>query len=122
MMGNHKRNPQIEYDDFSMKTKLILTRFGGTFGTLRFDENFFLGFVPYWDYKPTFAIRTDNPGVYTSEKILNSRTMDKNHLKCNVIDGSIVGGIRKPIMYSIILNKQPGFKVFCIPETIHYRK
>ena len=53
-----------------MKTKLSLTRFGGTFGTLRFDENSFLNtflsFTSYWDYKPTNAIHADSPGVYTS--------------------------------------------------------
>ena len=36
-----------------MKTKLILTRFGLTFGTLRKDEKSFfnrvLEFVPFWD-------------------------------------------------------------------------
>ena len=37
-MGDLEGTLQIEYDDLSMKKKLILTRFGGTFGTLRFDE------------------------------------------------------------------------------------
>ena len=36
-MGDHEGTLQIEYDDISMKTRLILTRFKGTFG--RFDEN-----------------------------------------------------------------------------------
>ena len=45
-MGDHEGTLQIEYDDISMKTKLILTRFGGTFGTLRFDERYFL--ILYW--------------------------------------------------------------------------
>ena len=40
-MGDHKRTLQIEYDDITMKTKLILTRFGGNFGTLRFDDKSF---------------------------------------------------------------------------------
>ena len=57
--------------------KLILTRFGN-FGTLKFDEKSFfntlLGITPYWDYKPTNAIKptnADSAGVYTSDKILN---------------------------------------------------
>ena len=37
-LGDHENTLQIEYDDISMKTKLILTRFGSTFGTLRFVE------------------------------------------------------------------------------------
>ena len=34
-----------EFDDFSIRTKLILTRFGGTFGTLRVGEKCFLYFI-----------------------------------------------------------------------------
>ena len=37
-MGDHEGTIQIEYDDISLKTKIILTRFGLTIGTLRFDE------------------------------------------------------------------------------------
>ena len=33
--GDHAETLQIEYDDISKKTKLILTRFGSTFGTIR---------------------------------------------------------------------------------------
>ena len=40
-MGDHEGTLQIEYDDDdddSVKTKLILTRFGSTIETLRFDK------------------------------------------------------------------------------------
>ena len=71
--GDHEGTKQIEYDCLNKKTKFILTRVGSTFGTLRFDEKTFfhtlLGFTPYWDYKPTNAIHSDSPGVYTNEKI-----------------------------------------------------
>ena len=87
-------------------------------GTLRFDERSFfhtlLGFTPYRDYKPS--------GVYTSDKLLNLNTINKIHLKCDVIDGSIVDGIRQPILYSFVLDKPAGYKVFYEPETIHYKK
>ena len=33
-MGDHKGTLQIEKDDVIMKTKIVLTRFGGTFGLL----------------------------------------------------------------------------------------
>ena len=45
-LGDHKGTLQSEYDDLNKKTKLILIRFGSTFGTLRFDEKSF--FLPYW--------------------------------------------------------------------------
>ena len=50
-MGDHQGTLQVEYDDITRKTKLILTRFGSTFGTLRFNEKSFfntlLGLTPY---------------------------------------------------------------------------
>ena len=109
------------------KVKLILTRFGQTFETLRFDkESFFhsiLGFTPYWECKPTNTSLADASGVYTSDKIiLNLNTMNKIHLKCDCIDGSIQDGIRQPILYSFVLDKKPGYKIFSEPETVHYKK
>ena len=126
-LGDHEGTLQIEYDDLNKKVKLILTRFGNSFGTLRFDEKSFfhtlLGFTPYWDYKPTNAIHADTPGVYTSDKvILNLNTTNKIHLKCDCIDGSIQDGVRQPIIFSFVLDKPSGYKVFCEPETIHYKK
>ena len=50
-LGDHEGTLQIEYDGLNKKVKLILSRFGSTFGTLRFDEKSFfdtiLGFAPY---------------------------------------------------------------------------
>ena len=67
LLGDHEGTLQIEYDYSNKKTKLILTRFRSTFGTLRFDEKSFfntlLGFAPYWDCKPTNAIHADSAGV-----------------------------------------------------------
>ena len=126
-LGDHEGTLQIEYDDLNKKVKLILTRFGETFGTLRFDEKSFfhtiLGFTPYWDSKPTNAIFADAPGVYTSDKIiLNLNTINKIHLKCDCIDGSTQDGIRQPILFSFVSDKPSGYKVFCQPERIHYKK
>ena len=113
----HERTLQIEYDDLDKKVKLILTRFGDTFETLRFDKKSFfhtlLGFTPYWDYKPTNVIHADAPGVYTSDKIiLNLNTINKIHLKCDCIDGSIQDGVRHPILFTFVLDKPSGYKNF----------
>ena len=48
--------------------------------------------------------------------------MNKIHLKCDVIDGSVVDGVRQPIIYSFVLDKKPRYKVLCEPETRHYKK
>ena len=46
----------------------------------------------------------------------------KIHLKCDAIDGSIQDGVRQPILFSFVLDKPAGYKVFSEPETIHYKK
>ena len=120
--SGHSDIIEIEYDDISMKTKIILKyndwRENFAIGTLRFDKKSFfhtlLGHDPYFDYKV--------PGVYTSDKILNLNTTNKNHLKCDCIDGSIQDGVRQPILYSFVLEKPSGYKIFSEPETIHYKK
>ena len=43
-------------------------------------------------------------------------------MKCDVIDGSVVNGLRQPILYSFVLDKPSGYKIFPEPETIHYKK
>ena len=112
--GDHEGNLQNEYDDITRKTKLNLTRFGSTFGTLGFVErsyfNTLLGFTPCWDYKPTNAIHVDSLGVDTFEKILNLSTIDKINLKCDVIDGAVQNALRHPILLSFVLDTKPGYK------------
>ena len=129
--SGHKEIIQIEYDDISMKTKIILkfkNNEKGLFalGTLRFKEKSFfhtlLGFTPYWDYKPTNSNHVFIPGVYISDIILNLSATNKIHLKCDCIDGSIQDGVRQSILFSFVLDKPNGYKVVCEPETIHYNK
>ena len=47
---------------------------------------------------------------------------NKIHLKCDAIYGSVVDGVRQPVLYSFALDKPSGYKVFSEPETIHYKK
>ena len=66
-------------------------------------RNFFLltllGFEPYWDYKPTNFNHVAIPTVYISDKISNLGIANGIHLKCDVIDGRVVNGLRQPILY-----------------------
>ena len=48
--------------------------------------------------------------------------MDEIHLKWDVIDDSVVKGIRELTLFSFVLDKKPGFKVFFEPETKEYKK
>ena len=43
-------------------------------------------------------------------------------MKYDGFDGSIQNGLRHPILFSFVLDRKPGYKDFCEPETIHYRK
>ena len=108
----------IEYDHIKMKTKLDVK--AGIIA-IRFDEKSFfstlLGFTPRWDYK--------HYNKYTSQKIVNLSNTNKIHLKCDCINGSVVNGLRQPMLYSFVsfvIDKLPGYKVFSEAETIHYKK
>ena len=129
--SGHEETIELEYDDISMRATIVL-KFKNekkkfALGTLRFDKqsffHTFLGFSPYWDYKPNNSNHVLIPGFYPSDKIiLNLNTVDKIHLKCDCIDGSIQDGVRQPILFSFVLDKPGGYKVFCQPETIQYKK
>ena len=105
----------IEFDGITMKTKVVVRP---VFVVIRFDEKSFLstilGFKPYWDFK--------NFNEYISQEVANLSTTNKIHLKCDCINGSLFNGVQQPTLYSFLLDKPAGYKVFCEPETIHYKK
>ena len=49
-------------------------------------------------------------------------TIEKIHLKGDVILGSVVNGSRPQILFSFVLDRPPGYKVFCESETIPFKK
>ena len=112
---------ETEYDDMSMKTDIILTRFSGAFVTLRFDgascSETLLGFTSNWAYKPTNAFHADSPGVYIIEK-----KHGQNWWNFEAIDGSVVKRLRQSILNSFVVSNSPVYIVFCEPGTIHCRK
>ena len=44
------------------------------------------------------------------KKIVNLSTTKKTHLKCDIVNGSVVDGIRQPMLNSFVLDKLPGFR------------
>ena len=105
----------IEFDDIVWKTKLVVNI--GIIAIRFVEKSFFstiLGFTPGWDYK--------HYNKYVSQKIVNLSNTNKIHLKCDAIDGSVVDGVRQPKLYSFVLDKLPGYKVFSEPQTVHYKK
>ena len=81
-----------------------------------------MGFTPYWDHKAANAIHAYSPGAYTSENILDLSSQNKNHLNFDVINGSVVNGVRESILFSFVLDKPPGYKVFCEPKTVQIKQ
>ena len=54
------------------------------------------------------------------KRILNKT--DNFNLKCDVINRSVLSGSREPILFSLILDKLPWFKMFCEPEKTYSKK
>ena len=62
------------------------------------------------------------PGSYKSDKPINITGIDKVRLKCDCIDGSIMNGIREPILYSFSLDQPPGHKIYKEPKVKLFKK
>ena len=112
----------VTIDERKYKTDLKINQ------TLIFtDKSFFytiLGFTqshqgPLNDIEGFYQIL---PGSYKSDKPINTTGIDKVHLKCNVIDGSIKNGVREPILYSFGLDQPPGHKIYKEPKVKLFKK
>ena len=100
----------ITIDDIRLKSNLKINQ------TLIFtNKSFFytiLGFTqshqgPLNDIEGFYQLL---PGTYESNKPISITGIDKLHLKCDCIQGSIVNGIREPILYSFALSAPRDIK------------
>ena len=112
----------ITIDDIRLKSNLKINQ------TLIFTEKSFfykiLGFTQSRSYP-----LDDIDGFYQliagsnkSDKPNNITGIDKVHLKCDCIQGSIVNGIREPILYSFALSSPPRHKIFKEPRVKLFKK
>ena len=115
-------NVSITVDDIRLKSNLQINQ------TLIFTEKSFfytiLGFTqsrsyPLNDIDSHYQIIA---GSYKSDKPINITGIDKIHLKCDCIQGSIVNGIREPILYSFALSSPPGHKIYKEPRVKLFKK
>ena len=106
----------VTIDDIRFKSNLKINQ------TLIFTKNSFfhtiLGFVQSYsgelgDIEGFIQLI---PGSYKSDKPINITGIDKVHLKCDCVQGSIVNGIREPILYSFALSSPPGHKIYKEPR------
>ena len=112
----------ITIDDIRLKSNLKINQ------TLIFTEKSFfytiLGFTqsrsyPLDDIDGFYQLIA---GSYKSDKPIFITGIDKIHLKCDCIQGSIVNGIREPILYSYALSAPPGHKIYKEPRVKIFRK
>ena len=61
-------------------------------------------------------------GSYKSDKSINITGIDKIHIKCDCIQGSIVNGAREPILYSFALSSPRGHKIYKEPRSKLFKK
>ena len=106
----------VTIDDIRLKSNLKINQ------TLLFTEKSFfftiLGFTqsrsyPLDDIEGFYKLVA---GLYKSDKPINITGIDKIHLKCDCILGSIIKGIREPILYSFALSSPPGHKIYKEPR------
>ena len=112
----------ITIDDIRLKSNLK------TNPTLIFTEKSFfytiLGFTqsrsyPLDDIDGFYQLIS---GSYKSDRPINITGIDKIHLKCDCIQGSIVNGIREPILYSFALSSPPGHRIYKEPRIKLFKK
>ena len=112
----------ITIDDIRLKSNLKINQ------TLIFTERSFsytiLGFTQSRSYPldDIDGFYQNIAGSYKSDKPINITRIDKIHLKCDCIQGSIVNGIREPILYSFALSSPPGYKIFKEPRVKLFKK
>ena len=61
-------------------------------------------------------------GSYKSDRPINITGIDKIHSKCACNNGSIVNGIREPILYSLGLSPPKGHKIYKEPRVKLFKK
>ena len=112
----------IRMDDIRLKANLNSNQ------TLIFTEKSFfytiLGFTqsrsyPLDDNEGFYQIIA---GSYKSDKAINITGIDKIHLKCDCIQGSIVNAIREPILYSFAFSSPPGHKIYKEPRVKLFKR
>ena len=112
----------ITIDDIKLKSNLKTNQ------TLIFTEKSF--FYTILGFKQSRSYPLDDidgfyqliPGSYKGDKPINITGIDKVHLTCDCIQGSIVNGVREPILYSFALSSPPGHKIYKEPRVKLFKK
>ena len=102
----------VSIDDIRLKSNLKTNQ------TLIFTEKSFFYTILGYTQSRSYPLEDINghyqliAGSYKSNKPINITGIDKIHLKCDCIHGSILKGKREPILYSFALLSRPGHKMY----------
>ena len=112
----------VSIDDIRLKSNVKINQ------TLIFTEKSFFYTILGYTQSRSYPLEDINghyqliAGSYKSNKPINITGIDKVHLKCDCIQGSIVNGIREPILYSFALSSPPGHKIYKEPRVKLFKK
>ena len=110
----------VTLDDVRIKSKLKINQ------TLLFTEKSFfstiLGFAQSRPVDDIDGFYQKIARLYKSDRPINITGIDKIHLICDCINGSIVNGVREPILYSFALSSPLGHKMYKEPRIKLFRK
>ena len=112
----------ITIDDIRLKSNLKTNQ------TLIFTEKSFFYTILGYTQSRSYPLEDIDghyqliAGSYKSVRPINITGIDKIHLKCDCIQGSIVNGIREPILYSFALSSPPGHKIYKEPRVKLFKK
>ena len=112
----------ITIDDIRLKSNLKINQ------TLIFTEKSFFYTILCFTQSRSYPLDDIDgfyqliAGSYKSDKPINITGIDKVHLKCDCIQGSIINGIREPILFSFALSSPPGHKKYKEPRVKLFEK
>ena len=112
----------VTNDDFRLKSNLKTNQ------TLLFTEKSFFYTVLVFTRSRSYPLDDIDgfyqliAGSYKSDRPINITGIDKIHLKCDCINGSVVNGVREPILYSFALSSPPGHKIYKEPRIKLFEK
>ena len=112
----------ITIDGIRLKSNLKINQ------TLIFTEKFFLYTILGFTQSRSYPLDDIDgfcqsiAGSYRSDKPINITGIDKIHLKCDCIQGSIVNGTRAPVLYSFALSSPPSHKIYKEPRVKLFKK
>ena len=112
----------ITIDDIRLKSNFKINQ------TSKFTEKSFfykiLGFTQSRPYPldDIYGFYQFIAGSFKSNKPINITGIYKIHLKCDCLQGSLVNGIREPILFSFALSSPPGHKIYKEPRVKLFKK